>query len=124
VDESGNITETVLNESGEVVDEEVTGSLADLQVEEEYVDEQGRIVGRAVDQSGNLVEQTLDEEGNVLDLDVSETGEKRGDEDASEVRATDAARRKARELGVQLSSVKGMGSKGRILVRDVEKAAS
>ena len=123
VDESGNITETVLNEYGEVVGEEVTANLADLWIEEEHVDDQGQIVGRAIDESGNVVEQTLDEEGNVLDLNVPETVEDREDEDTSEVRATDAAKRKARELGVQLSSVKGTGSRGRILVKDVEKAA-
>jgi pyruvate/2-oxoglutarate dehydrogenase complex dihydrolipoamide acyltransferase (E2) component len=40
-----------------------------------------------------------------------------------EVYATNAARRKARELGVRLSDVNGTGSGGRILVRDVQKAA-
>ncbi len=40
-----------------------------------------------------------------------------------EVDATDAARRKARDLGVRLSGVKGTGSGGRVLVKDVQKAA-
>jgi pyruvate/2-oxoglutarate dehydrogenase complex dihydrolipoamide acyltransferase (E2) component len=39
------------------------------------------------------------------------------------VRATEAAKRKARELGVRIYDVKGTGSGGRILVKDVEKAA-
>ena len=43
--------------------------------------------------------------------------------DTREVRATDAAKRKARELGVRLSDVEGTGSEGRVLVKDVEKAA-
>jgi pyruvate/2-oxoglutarate dehydrogenase complex dihydrolipoamide acyltransferase (E2) component len=44
-------------------------------------------------------------------------------EDDGEVNATDAARRKAGELGVNLSDVRGTGSGGRVLVKDVEKAA-
>lgn len=37
--------------------------------------------------------------------------------------ATDAARARARALGVDLSGLRGTGSGGRILVRDVERAA-
>ena len=45
-------------------------------------------------------------------------------EDAGgEPNATGAARQKAEDLGVELSNVKGTGSGGRILVRDVKKAA-
>ena len=36
---------------------------------------------------------------------------------------TEAAERRAKELGVDLSSVKGSGSSGRVLVKDVEAAA-
>lgn len=44
-------------------------------------------------------------------------------EETSEVEATDAAERKAEELGVDLASVEGTGSEGRIVVGDVEKAS-
>jgi polyhydroxyalkanoic acid synthase PhaR subunit len=40
---------------------------------------------------------------------------------AVEVRATDAARRKARELGVDLSEVEGTGTGGQVTVDDVRK---
>ena len=40
-----------------------------------------------------------------------------------EIKATDAAARKAEELNVDLSSVTGTGQGGRITVGDVEKAA-
>ena len=40
-----------------------------------------------------------------------------------EVKATDAAERKAEELDVDLASVEGSGAEGRILVEDVERAA-
>ena len=41
----------------------------------------------------------------------------------AEPEATEAARNKARELGVDLSGLEGTGSGGRILVRDVVEAA-
>jgi pyruvate/2-oxoglutarate dehydrogenase complex dihydrolipoamide acyltransferase (E2) component len=78
----------------------------------------------ARDGSGNLVEEVLDEEGDVLDLSIPEEEDLESeDEDDGKVDATDAARRKAGELGVKLSDVKGTGSNGRVLVKDVEKAA-
>ena len=46
-----------------------------------------------------------------------------GTEERGEPEVTEAARNKARELGVDLSGVKGTGSGGRIIVRDVAKAA-
>jgi pyruvate/2-oxoglutarate dehydrogenase complex dihydrolipoamide acyltransferase (E2) component len=49
-----------------------------------------------------------------------------GDEDISGIKgikATDAAWRKAEELGVDLSRVQGTGSGGRIIIGDVKKAA-
>jgi pyruvate dehydrogenase E2 component (dihydrolipoamide acetyltransferase) len=44
-------------------------------------------------------------------------------EAGSEVKATPAATRKAKELGADLSKVEGTGSGGRITVKDVENAA-
>ena len=38
--------------------------------------------------------------------------------------ATEAAARRAEELGIDLSSAKGTGARGRLLVKDVEAAAS
>jgi pyruvate/2-oxoglutarate dehydrogenase complex dihydrolipoamide acyltransferase (E2) component len=45
------------------------------------------------------------------------------DEGAEEPKATDAARRKAAELGVDLAQIEGTGAGGRVLVTDVKKAA-
>ena len=124
VDGSGDAVETTSSKSDEVGSERKTGNLADLGIEEEYVDEQGRIVGRARDESGNVVEEVLDDEGEVLAHNVSEEVEDRESESEDiEVDATEAARRKADELGVKLSDIKGTGSGGRILVRDVERAS-
>jgi pyruvate/2-oxoglutarate dehydrogenase complex dihydrolipoamide acyltransferase (E2) component len=44
-------------------------------------------------------------------------------EDTGEPNATDAARRKAEELGVDLAQIDGTGAGGRILLTDVRKAA-
>jgi hypothetical protein len=68
VDESGNILQSTLDENGEVVSEDLVGNLEDLLVEDEYIDEQGRVVSRVRDESGNVFEQVLDDEGNVTDL--------------------------------------------------------
>jgi pyruvate/2-oxoglutarate dehydrogenase complex dihydrolipoamide acyltransferase (E2) component len=45
------------------------------------------------------------------------------DEGAGEPNATDAARRKAEELGVDLTQIEGTGAGGRVLVGDVRRAA-
>ncbi len=49
-----------------------------------------------------------------------EDSPREGDERAE---VTEAAERRARELGIDLSDVKGTGSRGRILVTDVEATA-
>jgi large subunit ribosomal protein L20 len=64
------------------------------------------------------IEEGSGVEGRVLVEDVEEAAEEGG-----KVHATDAAERKAEELGVDLSAVEGTGQEGRITVGDVEKAA-
>ena len=66
----------------------------------------------------------------TLDTEVvDETGDVSGPlagggaEERGEPEATEAAMNKARELGVDLSGIKGTGSGGRIIVKDVVKAA-
>ena len=68
VDEEGNILETVTNENGEVVDEDLVGNVSDLPIEEEYIDNQGQVVSRAKDDSGNVYEQVFDDEGNLVEV--------------------------------------------------------
>ena len=122
-DETGNGRMPDPNDASRVEDEETTGDLAGLQIQEEYIDERGRILGRALDEAGNVVEEVLDEEGNAPNQSVSEEEDGEPEEkDGGEIDATDAARRKAYELGVKLSNVKGTGSGGRVLVKDVKRA--
>ena len=66
VDESGWIFETTYDENGDVIDEDVIGTVGDLPVMDEYVDEQGRLVSVAEDELGNTFEQIMDEEFNTL----------------------------------------------------------
>jgi len=64
------------------------------------------------------IEQALDEaKKNVSELDTGRLMKQ------GEVDATDAARRQARELGVDLTELEGTGSDGRITVDDVKSAA-
>ena len=66
VDEAGWIFETTYDENGEIIDEDVVGTVADLPVMDEYVDEQGRLVSVAKDELGNTFEQIMDKEFNTL----------------------------------------------------------
>lgn len=67
VDDSGWIFETTHDAYGQVVDEDVVGTVADLPVMDEYVDEQGRLVSVAEDELGNTFEQVMDEEFNAIE---------------------------------------------------------
>jgi pyruvate/2-oxoglutarate dehydrogenase complex dihydrolipoamide acyltransferase (E2) component len=97
------------------------------------IDANPQVLGASARSAGQLGGQTqrTDEtmggpshaEGTVSEQDITGQTEDRGDESAGEVKATDAARRKAEELGVDLSRVEGTGAGGRILVGDVKRAA-
>ncbi len=66
VDKAGWILETTYDENGEIIDEDVVGTVADLPVMDEYVDGQGRLVSVAKDELGNTFEQIMDEGFNTL----------------------------------------------------------
>jgi pyruvate/2-oxoglutarate dehydrogenase complex dihydrolipoamide acyltransferase (E2) component len=74
--------------------------------------------GRALEGAAGPMDDAP-EQGEGGDMEDPQTE----DEDAGEPEATDAARRKAEQLGVDLSRVEGSGAGGRILVRDVKEAA-
>lgn len=63
---SGYIVETTYDERREVVDEDVVGNVADLPVEEEYLDQEGRLLSLARDELGNTFERITDDESNTL----------------------------------------------------------
>ena len=66
VDQSGDIIEITLNESGEIVGEELVGTISSLPVEEEYINEEGWNVTRVRAESGNAFEYLSNDEGNIV----------------------------------------------------------
>lgn len=74
VDESGYIVETTYDDQREIVSEEVVGNVADLPVEEEYLDEGGRLLSLAKDELGNVFERVTDEESNTLGVRLVHDG--------------------------------------------------
>ena len=70
VDQTGDIIEITLNEDGEIVSEELVGNVGSLPVEEEYVDDEGRVVSRVRDEAGNAIERVFDDEGNTVGIRV------------------------------------------------------
>lgn len=87
-------------------------------------------IARIAKETAGTSERSLDGAAGTIGEDekVQGTGEGNGErktekEDAGAPNATGAARQKAEDLGVELSNVKGTGTRGRILVRDVMEAA-
>ena len=70
VDQTGDIIEITLNEDGEIVSEDVVGNVGSLPVEEEYVDDDGRVVSRVRDEAGNAIERVFDDEGSIVGIRV------------------------------------------------------
>jgi len=70
------------------------------------------------DENGGFVTAETAAEGDVPEASA-DAQQDRGEEPE----VTEAAKRRARELGVDPSDVKGTGSGGRVLVKDVEAAA-
>ena len=75
----------------------------------------GQVAGQAQDAAGGAAQQAQDAAGQATQQAEQATG---GD-GAEEPRATNAARRKAEELGVDLSRMQGSGAGGLITIKDV-----
>jgi pyruvate/2-oxoglutarate dehydrogenase complex dihydrolipoamide acyltransferase (E2) component len=73
------------------------------------------------DQATDAVRRTLGQATSQADGAV---GQATGGDGSGEPRATNAARRKAEELGVDLSQIEGTGAGGLITIRDVVRATS
>ena len=72
------------------------------------------------DENGGFVTA---ETAEARDGDVPEASAEAQQAQGEEPEVTDAAKRRAKELGVDPTSVEGTGSGGRVLVKDVEAAA-
>jgi len=73
--------------------------------------------------TGQSADSPSNAEGGAPGQNTTERAGNQGAEDTARVEATTAARRKARELGVDLSQIEGTGAGGRVVVRDVQQAA-
>jgi pyruvate/2-oxoglutarate dehydrogenase complex dihydrolipoamide acyltransferase (E2) component len=73
--------------------------------------------------AGRALEGTAGPIGDAPEQGAGGAAEDPETEGTGEPNATDAARRKAEELGMNLSQVEGTGAGGRILLKDVKKAA-
>jgi pyruvate/2-oxoglutarate dehydrogenase complex dihydrolipoamide acyltransferase (E2) component len=140
VDESGDIVETTLDESGNLVDEDIVGNVTELSSEEEYSNQEGNTVRTVREEGGKLLHLSLGPDGSLLDLSLPDMGdtveeiteesseqyeyESQSESTEEEPDATDAARQKAEQLGVDLSEIEGSGAGGRITVKDVVSAAN
>jgi pyruvate/2-oxoglutarate dehydrogenase complex dihydrolipoamide acyltransferase (E2) component len=110
------------SDSMEVFKEEIKDSRGTLMELPEQVpggrDEAFQMLFQELMDNYTAIEDVLEEaQKNVSALDTEQLRRQ------GEIDASDAARREARELGVDLSEVEGTGSGGNITVKDVKKAA-
>lgn len=111
------------------VDADATGTVKHI-VSEGTVCEPGDVIGyiyasdEAIPDTLPVPEKRADDEVSITEVPESAKREPRARRsDETRVAASPAARRRARELNVDLSSVQGTGPKGRITTEDVESAA-
>jgi pyruvate/2-oxoglutarate dehydrogenase complex dihydrolipoamide acyltransferase (E2) component len=116
-DQAGQAVQGAQEATGQVTDQ-ATGALGGVtdqvgQVAQGVQDTAGQATQQAQETAGQATQQAQDAAGQV-------TGQAAGeDEDEEPKGATNAARRKAEELGVDLSQVQGSGAGGLITLRDV-----
>src|SRR5215216_7802549 len=102
-------------EVGDTVDEALKGRLEEIG---------SNLEGALERQGGEATQRVVGELAGGGTTDQGGQGARGEQESAGDVAATEAARRKAEELGVELSGVEGTGPGGRITVRDVQAAAA
>ena len=89
------------------------------QVAGQATDRAGQVAGQAQDAAGQAAGQAQDAAGQAAQQGQQAAGQAAGGDGAEGPRATNAARRRAQELGVDLSQVRGTGSGGLITLKDV-----
>jgi pyruvate/2-oxoglutarate dehydrogenase complex dihydrolipoamide acyltransferase (E2) component len=129
------LSQSTLDEAGNLLDEDLAGSVTDLPAEEEYTNEEGQTVRTVKEESGSLIRLSIGPDGDVLDLSIPKPSEEVTEEvveeqsesqsettAGQEPEATEAAKQRAEEMGVDLSQIEGSGAEGRITVKDVLNA--
>jgi pyruvate/2-oxoglutarate dehydrogenase complex dihydrolipoamide acyltransferase (E2) component len=85
------------------------------QVAGQATDQAGQVAGQAQGAAGQAAQQAQDTAGQVTD----QAGQVTEGDGAEEPKATNAARRRAEKLGIDLSTIEGSGSGGLITIKDV-----
>jgi pyruvate/2-oxoglutarate dehydrogenase complex dihydrolipoamide acyltransferase (E2) component len=91
------------------------------QVAQGVQDTAGRAAGQAQEAAGGVAQQAQEAANQATQQAQQVAGGGGQEEEGPD--ATEAARQKADELGVDLSQVKGSGAGGRITIKDVQSAA-
>ena len=126
-DESGTLIEVQIGPDGRVLDLQIPPSTEKIEETTQQVgqaaqgaqDGAGRVADQAQAPTGQAAGQAQDDAGGATrqgNGDSQQNGEQAG---GQEPNATPAAKRKAEELGADLSRTEGTGSGGRVTVKDV-----
>lgn len=86
---------------------------------EQATDQAGQVAGQAQQAAGGAAQQAQETAGQAAGQAQQTAGQATGGGEAEEPRATNAARRRANEMGVDLSKIEGTGSGGLITIQDV-----
>jgi pyruvate/2-oxoglutarate dehydrogenase complex dihydrolipoamide acyltransferase (E2) component len=105
----GRITVKDVTNNAEGAEEEAAG------LAEQVADQ----TGDAASQAGDVVEQAAERTGGAVDQAAGQAEQAARRDRPEEPRATNAAKRKAEELGIDLAGVKGSGAGGLITIRDI-----
>ena len=117
-----NLAQEYFGDSAEVLKQQISENRATLENLPDQIpggrEEAFQALFQELMENYSVIEESISEaQNNVANLDTDQIRRQ------GEVDATDAARRQARELGVDLTKVEGTGSDGRIIVSDVIEAA-
>jgi pyruvate/2-oxoglutarate dehydrogenase complex dihydrolipoamide acyltransferase (E2) component len=92
----------------------------------QVTDQAGQVAGQAqdaagqvTDQAGQAAQQAQDTAGQAAGQAQEAAGQAAGGDGSGEPRATNAAKRRAEQLGIDLSTIQGTGSGGLITIRDI-----
>ena len=112
-DQVGQAAQGVQDTAGQATDQ-AAGSGQAQDAAGQATDQAEQVAGQAQETAGQAAEQAQDAAGQAAHRAAS-----RGGDGAEGPKATNAARRKAEEMGVDLSTVQGTGSGGLITIKDV-----
>ena len=117
-----NLAQEYFGDSAEVLKQQISENRATLESLPDQIpggrEEAFQALFQELMENYSAIEESINEaQKNVANLDTDQIRRQ------GEIEATDAARRQARELGVDLTKIEGTGADGRIIVSDVVEAA-